>query len=77
MICGISLVVFVFFNILQKSGGKLAAGRVEIDESDQPAKKKRKVVSRVVRPTLDARFRGVDASFYDLDHAYKLEVLEI
>jgi hypothetical protein len=51
MICGISLVVFVFFNILQKSGGKLAAGRVEIDESDQPAKKKRKVVSREVRPT--------------------------
>lgn len=46
----------------EKSGGKLAAGRVEIDESDQPVKKKRKVVSRVVRPTLDARFRGVDAS---------------
>lgn len=46
----------------EKSGGKLAAGRVEIGESDEPSKKKRKVVSRVVRPTLAAQFRGVDAS---------------
>lgn len=46
----------------QKSGGKLAGGRVEINEDAGPAKKKRKVVSRVVRPTLADRFKGVDAS---------------
>ncbi|XP_076100664.1 DNA ligase 4-like isoform X2 [Mytilus galloprovincialis] len=46
----------------EKSGGKLAGGRVEINEDAGPAKKKRKVVSRVVRPTLADRFKGVDAS---------------
>ncbi|KAL3869402.1 hypothetical protein ACJMK2_042087 [Sinanodonta woodiana] len=47
----------------QKSGGKLAGGYIELGEDDEgPAKKKRRVVSRAVRPTLAAQFRAADIS---------------
>ncbi|XP_060566406.1 DNA ligase 4-like [Ruditapes philippinarum] len=46
----------------QKSGGKLAGGYVELGEEQEPAKKKRKIVSRAVRPTLGSQFRAADTS---------------
>ncbi|ESP05690.1 hypothetical protein LOTGIDRAFT_181463 [Lottia gigantea] len=45
----------------QKSGGKLAGTRYDLDDS-APVKKKRKVISRVVRPTLGSRFKAIDTS---------------
>lgn len=50
--------VFVY----QKSGGKLAGGYVELGDDDEPVKKKRKVVSRMVRPALGSQFRAADTS---------------
>ncbi len=32
------------------------------DDEDSPKKKRRKITVRTVKPTVDARFRGVDAS---------------
>ncbi|XP_052777625.1 DNA ligase 4-like [Mya arenaria] len=46
----------------QKSGGKLAGGYVELGGEEEPVKKKRKVVSRAVRPTLGSQFRAADTS---------------
>ena len=51
-----------YLHIFQRAGGKLAGGRVEIGEEEEPAKKKRKIVMRVVRPTVAAQFRGADLS---------------
>ncbi|XP_050403534.1 DNA ligase 4 [Patella vulgata] len=45
----------------QKSGGKLAGSRYELGDAE-PVKKKRKVVSRVVRPTVGSRFKAIDTS---------------
>ncbi|WAR24448.1 DNLI4-like protein, partial [Mya arenaria] len=46
----------------EKSGGKLAGGYVELGGEEEPVKKKRKVVSRAVRPTLGSQFRAADTS---------------
>ncbi|XP_069127951.1 DNA ligase 4-like [Argopecten irradians] len=46
----------------EKSGGKLAGGKVQLNDGEEPVKKKRKVVSRVVRPTLGAQFKGADVA---------------
>ena len=46
----------------QKSGGKLTGGYVDLDEDNEPAKKKRKVVVRSVRPTLASQFKAADIS---------------
>ncbi|KAL4236518.1 DNA ligase (ATP) [Mactra antiquata] len=45
-----------------KSGGKLAGGYVELGEDDEPTKKKRKIISRAVKPTLGSQFRAADMS---------------
>ena len=47
---------------LQKSGGKLTGGYIELDEEEGPTKKKRKVVVRAVRPTLASQFKAADLS---------------
>ncbi|XP_052257350.1 DNA ligase 4-like [Dreissena polymorpha] len=46
----------------EKSGGKLAGGYVELGDTEEPSKKKRKVVTRTVRPTLGEQFRAADTS---------------
>ncbi|XP_005097120.1 DNA ligase 4 [Aplysia californica] len=47
----------------EKSGGKLTGSRFELGDEVEPAKKKRrKVVTRAVRPTLMAQFQGADTS---------------
>lgn len=46
----------------KKSGGKLAGGYIELDEEEEPAKKKRKVIVRAVRPTLASQFKAADLS---------------
>lgn len=47
--------------LLQKSAGKLAGQYVDLnDESGEPKRKKR-VFHRAVKPTVGARFRGVDS----------------
>lgn len=53
--------VILYKQTLQKSGGKLAGGYVELAE-EEPAKKKRKIVSRAVRPTLGSQFKAADTS---------------
>lgn len=52
--------IYGFF--FQKSGGKLAGGYVELGEEQEPVKKKRKIVSRAVRPTLGSQFKAADTS---------------
>uniref|UniRef100_A0A2C9JHQ7 DNA ligase n=1 Tax=Biomphalaria glabrata TaxID=6526 RepID=A0A2C9JHQ7_BIOGL len=49
-------------DLRQKSGGKLAGTKYEMGALDEPIKKKRKVVSHSVRPTLMAQFKGADIS---------------
>ena len=51
-----------FCRIFQKSGGKLTGGYVDLGEDNEPAKKKRKIVVRTVRPTIGSQFRGADTS---------------
>ena len=46
----------------QKSSGKLTGGYVEVNEDEEPTKKRRKIVSRHVKPTVMANFIGVDAT---------------
>ncbi|KAH9499884.1 DNA ligase (ATP) [Bulinus truncatus] len=51
-------------DLRQKSGGKLTGGKFDmanVDESE-PSKKKRKVVSHIVRPTILPQFKGADLS---------------
>ena len=48
--------------VVQKSGGKLAGGYVELGGEEEPAKKKRKVVAHAVRPTLASQFRAADTA---------------
>ena len=48
--------------MFQKSGGKLTGGYVDLGEDNEPAKKKRKIVVRTVRPTIGSQFRGADTS---------------
>lgn len=45
-----------------RAGGKLAGGKVELREEEEPTKKKRKVVTHVIRPTLGAQFQAADLS---------------
>ena len=59
----------------QKSGGKLAANRMELGDDDEPVKKKRKIVSRAVRPTLGNRFKGIDTS--EVTKVFHEDVLRI
>ncbi|XP_059173254.1 DNA ligase 4-like [Physella acuta] len=49
-------------DLKEKSGGKLTGARYELGDAEEPTKKKRKVVSHVVRPTLMAQFQGADVS---------------
>lgn len=45
----------------EKSGGKLAGRHAEIGEmEEEPKKKKRKIVTRHVKPTVGSRFRGIN-----------------
>lgn len=47
--------------LIQKSGGKLAGRHAEIGEmEEEPKKKKRKIVTRHVKPTVGSRFRGIN-----------------
>ena len=54
--------LFWHIGCFQKSGGKLAGGYVELGEEVEPTKKKRKVVTRVVKPTVGSQFRAADTS---------------
>ena len=47
---------------LQKAGGKLTGNYAGFDDDDEPKKKRRKITTHHVKPTVGARFKGVDAS---------------
>ena len=48
---------------MQKSAGKLAGQLADLDGDDaEPVKKRRKLASRAVRPTVMSQFKGVDVS---------------
>lgn len=45
-----------------RAGGKLAGGKVELREEEEPTKKKRKAVTHIIRPTLGAQFQAAELS---------------
>ncbi len=49
--------------LLQKSSGKLAGRKLDIDGEDEgPTKKRKKITTRQAKPSVMTRFKGVDVS---------------